>query len=159
MTQYKKVKKWVAPHIRTINGKRVKVKGHYTTVEISLKPLRLKPNLLTKKGKWESTFEPDTPQEIKVREMVKDPNVSFDKLYTYLRDNEIGNWDDVNSEEIIKQYCTEMMNKGIHISHIVAALEKHPSEHDLYSIWLGNSMNTPTPINNKKDLVRELELK
>ena len=38
MTQYKKVKKWVSPHMRTINGKRVKVKGHYTTVEVSISP-------------------------------------------------------------------------------------------------------------------------
>ena len=48
---------------------------------------------------------------------------------------------------------SEKMKEGIHISHIVAELEKTSSEHDLWAIRLGNSMETPSPINNKKDFL------
>lgn len=88
--------------------------------------------------------------------MLEDDNVGFDEFYEYLQDNEIGDWDCVNHEETIRQYCIEMMKKGIHISHILKAIEENQSDKELYGIWLGNSMETPSPINNKKDLVREL---
>jgi len=88
-----------------------------------------------------------------------DPNImSFDELYTHLRDKDLGNWDNVNSEETIEMYCSEMMKKGIHISHIIKALEENPSEQDLHRIWLGNSMETPTPINTKQELIEALEI-
>ncbi|MHA1169729.1 MAG: hypothetical protein ACTSRU_18015, partial [Candidatus Hodarchaeales archaeon] len=57
------------------------------------------------------------------------------------RDNDMGNWDNVNSEEIIKQYVSEKMQEGIPVSHILEALEKHTSKHEMYRIWLGNSKN------------------
>jgi hypothetical protein len=84
--------------------------------------------------------------------------MSFDEAYNYLQDGDFGNWDNINSEDIIKQYCTEMMNKGVHVSHILNAIETNPSEEELYSIWLGNSMETPTPINNVNDLIESLGL-
>lgn len=96
--------------------------------------------------------------EKKTIEMMNDDNVSFDDFYNYLRDEEAVNWDRINSEEIVKMYCTEMMNDGIHISHIIKVLEDNPSNKEVYGICLGNSMNTPTPINTKKDLFRELRL-
>ncbi len=34
MPIYKEVKKWVAPHMRTINGKKVRVRGYYINVKI-----------------------------------------------------------------------------------------------------------------------------
>lgn len=92
----------------------------------------------------------------KIKQMLKDDNVSFDQFYDVLRDVDKGFWDGVNDTEIIKQYLSEMINKGIHVSHIVEALETNPSEHDLYQIWLGNSMETPSPINNKNDLYNAL---
>ncbi len=52
-----------------------------------------------------------------------------------------------------------MSLKGIHVSHILEAMEENSSNEELYCIWLGNSMETPTPINNKKDLFEALELK
>jgi hypothetical protein len=82
--------------------------------------------------------------------------MSFEEAYNYLRDNDFGDWDSVNSEDIIKLYCSEMANKGIHISHILQAIEESPSNEELYSIWLGNSMETPTPINNVDDLLEAL---
>ena len=93
-----------------------------------------------------------------IQEKMNDEFVCFDDFYHYLQDKDEGNWDRVNSEEIIKQYCSEKMSEGIHISHIIKALEEHPSEHALYGIWLGNSMETPTPINNKDELVIALDL-
>ena len=80
----------------------------------------------------------------------------FNKAYDYLRDNDIGDWNNVNDEYIIKQYCNEMSLKGIHISHILKAIEDNPSSEELYCIWLGNSMETPTPINNIEDLLDAL---
>lgn len=85
--------------------------------------------------------------------------MSFDDAYNYLRNKEIGNWDNVNSEDIIKQYCINMISKGIHVSHILKAIEENPSKQELYAIWLGNSMETPTSINNVNDLLDTLELK
>ena len=84
--------------------------------------------------------------------------MSFDEAYNYLQEKDIGNWDNVNSEDIIKQYCNEKMREGIHISHIIQAIEKNPSKEELYCIWLGNSMETPTPINNVEDLIEALEI-
>lgn len=90
--------------------------------------------------------------------MVEDEEVNFDTLHSYLLDKDLGNWDNVYDEDIIKQYVNDMMLKGIHVSHILEALESHPSSEGLYSIWLGNSMETPTPINNKLELVEALGL-
>jgi hypothetical protein len=84
--------------------------------------------------------------------------MSFEEVYTYLRDEGLGNWDNVNSEEIVKQYCSEMMNKGIRISHILQAIEENSSKKELYNIWLGNSMETPIPINDVNDLLIALEV-
>ena len=92
------------------------------------------------------------------KEMMEAENVSFADFYNYLVDKDIGNWDNVNSEEIIKSYCTDMMAKGIHISHIIEAIEQNPSDEGFYEIWLGNSMETPTPINNKRQLYDALGL-
>jgi hypothetical protein len=88
--------------------------------------------------------------------MLNDPRVSFDAFYNFLRDKDLGFWDGVNSREIIEQYLAEMIPKGIHVSHIVRALET--SSADLFKIWLGNSMETPQPIRTKKDLFEALEL-
>ena len=97
-------------------------------------------------------------QKVEIYKMLKNDDVSFDTLYNFLQDNEIGNLDSVNCEDMIKQYCYEMIEKGVHVSHIVEALETHPSDTEMYSIWLGNSMETPTPINTKEDLVEALEV-
>jgi hypothetical protein len=84
--------------------------------------------------------------------------MTFIEAYNQLQDDDRGDWDSINSEEIIIQYCTEMMSKGIRVSHIVEALENHPSSKEVYHINLGNSMNTPPPINNVKDLIEALEV-
>ena len=94
----------------------------------------------------------------RIREMLNDEETSFDTFYDFLHQNGIGNWDRVNNEQIIKQYLNEMIEKGVHVSHIVKALEENPSDEEVYGIWLGNSMETPTPINSKKDLIEELEI-
>lgn len=94
----------------------------------------------------------------KVKEMLQDNNINFQKFYDYLQTEDFGNWDSINSEDIIKQYVSEMSLKGIHVSHILEAIEENSSNEGLYCIWLGNSMETPTPINNKKDLFEALEI-
>lgn len=94
---------------------------------------------------------------MKYENMINDDNISFDDFYTILRDDEIGNWDSINSEEIIKEYCCKQIKEGIHVSHILEALEKHPGA-ECYRIWLGNSMETPEPINTKQQLYDALEI-
>jgi len=94
----------------------------------------------------------------KIIELLNDDEVDFNTFYQDLEDEDTGNWDGVNSEETIIQYCTEKMKEGIHVSHIIKALETNPSEQNLYKIWLGNSMNTPEPINTKKQLLEALEI-
>ena len=95
---------------------------------------------------------------MKYKDMIKDDNISFDVFYTKLRDSDLGDWDRINNEDIIKQYCSEMSLKGIHISHILKAIEDNPSNQELYAIWLGNSMETPEPINTKQQLYDALEV-
>lgn len=93
---------------------------------------------------------------VQVKKMLNDPNVSFKDFYDFLRDKEWGYWDGVNQEYIINQYVSEMRSQGIRVAHIITAMEKHPSKEELYRIWLGNSMETPTPINTKRDLFNAL---
>ena len=90
--------------------------------------------------------------------MSKDESINFDEFYTFCHDNSIGDnmWNDINSEETILRYVNEMAEKGIKVSHILKAIEDNPSENDIYNIWLGNSMNTPEPINTKEELIEVL---
>ena len=93
-----------------------------------------------------------------IKQAIKDDNISFDKFYDTLSYNEIGYWDEVNHTEIIKDYIKDMIDKDINVSHILTAIENEYSEQDLWKIWLGNSMETPEPINTKEDLVEALNL-
>lgn len=88
--------------------------------------------------------------------MAKDDSISFNEFHNLIRDLDEGDWDNVNSEDIIKQYISEKSKDGIQVSHILKAIEEEPSREELYEIWLGNSMETPTPINTKQDLLTAL---
>jgi len=96
-------------------------------------------------------------QQTKINQLMQDCH-TFNELYDYLHNEELGDWDRINSEDTIKQYISDMALKGIHVSHILKAIEENPSKEELYAIWLGNSMETPTPINTKKQLLEELEI-
>ena len=93
-----------------------------------------------------------------IKDMLNDNSVSFGKFYDYLSTEGEGDWDSVNSQEIVERYIEEMEGKGIDVEHIRDAIEENPSKQELYNIWLGNSMNTPIPINTKKDLLEALDL-
>tara|TARA_B110001469_G_C9550109_1_gene272967 strand:+ start:215 stop:523 length:309 start_codon:yes stop_codon:yes gene_type:complete len=90
--------------------------------------------------------------------MSKDDSINFDEFYTFCSDNSIGDnmWDEINSEEIILQYIREMAEKGVIVSHILKAIESNHSMTEIYNIDLGNSMNTPQPIETKKELLEIL---
>lgn len=90
--------------------------------------------------------------------MLEDDSVSFNDFYTYLRDDDSGDWDSINNEEIIKEYVYDLSKQGISVSHILLALESTPSKEELYHIWLGNSLETPSPIDTKLDLYNALGL-
>lgn len=94
----------------------------------------------------------------RIKSMLEDEEVSFNKFYNFLHNEDTGNWDVVNNEETIRKYVSGKINERIYVSHILQALEEHPSKEEEYCIWLGNSMETPTPINNKKDLIEALEI-
>jgi len=96
--------------------------------------------------------------ETEIREAVDNDKISFSDLYNELQIKDLGNWDDVNSKEVILNYCRDKMFDDVHVSHILSVLESNPSCEDLYQIWLGNSCETPSPIMNKLDLVKALEL-
>ena len=99
------------------------------------------------------------PTTVDFEAMIKDNNISFDDFYNVLRDLDEGDWDSINSEATIKQYVSEKMREGITVSHILQAIESNPSKEELYYIWLGNSMETPLPINTKQDLYDFLDIK
>lgn len=96
------------------------------------------------------------PTTVDFKSMTKDDSVSFNEFYNILRDLDEGDWDNVNSEEVILQYAIEKAKEGIKVSHILRVIEEEPSKEELYKIWLGNSLETPTPINTKQDLLEAL---
>lgn len=95
-------------------------------------------------------------KEDKEKQMLNDNNVSFDEYYNFTSQNDMGYIDGINDREIIQQYISEMMEKGIIVSHMLKALED--SDADLFEIWLGNSMLTPEPIETKQKLHDALQL-
>jgi hypothetical protein len=95
---------------------------------------------------------------MKIREALENGNVSYRDFYSALQDADIGAWDDINSTDIIHDYLNDMIQQGVRVSHIVEALENNDSEYDDWCIWLGNSMETPNPINSKQDLIDALQL-
>ena len=106
--------------------------------------------------KGEQKMVTTNERTITIREAIEDNSVSLIDFYNALHDIEIGNWDGINSRDIIEQYLCEMIPQGIVVSHIVEALEK--SWADIFAIWLGDSAETPEPIETKEDLVEALEI-
>jgi hypothetical protein len=97
-------------------------------------------------------------RKITIKKALVDENISYRNFYSALRDVEVGNWDNVNSTDIMYDYINEMMRKGIFVSHILKAIEENDNYFDDWAIWLGNSMEVPEPINGKEDLLEALEL-
>lgn len=93
-----------------------------------------------------------------IKQAMEDDNISFGDFYYNLYNEGIGYWDEVNDTEIIKDYIIDMIRDDIWVSHILTAIENEYSEHDLWRIWLGNSMEIPEAINTKEDLVEALNL-
>ena len=93
-----------------------------------------------------------------IKKALNNDNVEYREFYNALLQESIGDWDSINSTDVIQEYLCEKIKEGIHVSHIVEALEKEYSKYEDWSIWLGNSMETPTPINSKQDLIEALGL-
>ncbi len=80
----------------------------------------------------------------------------FEDAYEYCIDQTNLNWDNVNTLETLNEYIKEKADEGIKVSHILRAVEENRSEYEIYDIWLGDSMNTPAPIDSVKDLLDAL---
>jgi len=93
----------------------------------------------------------------KTMEMLNDNNISFDEFYNFLSQNELGYWDEVNSRDIIEMYINEKINEGIIVSHMLEALEENLNC-NVFSVWLGNSMETPYAIETKNELLEALDI-
>lgn len=91
-------------------------------------------------------------------DMINNDEVTFEQFYTCCMDNDLGDWDNVNSTNIIYDYINEQMRDGTVVSHILRELETESSSKELWKIWLGNNMETPKPINSKEDLANALGL-
>lgn len=86
-----------------------------------------------------------------------DDSISFDKFYEMLYEADYGYWDGINSREIIEQYIKEMIDKGISVGHMLVALDNSDiNDVNHFCIWLGNSLNTPIPIETKEELYNAL---
>lgn len=94
--------------------------------------------------------------KLTIAEAIDEKRISFKEFYEVLIDN-ISGTDDINSTEIIEQYLEEKEAEDIEVSHIREALERGCST-DIWRIWLGNSMETPEPIETKQDLADILYL-
>ncbi len=80
---------------------------------------------------------------------------TFEEFCQYVRN--MGDWGNVNDRETIRGYVKEKIEEDVCVAHILEAIESNP--HDkLFCIWLGSSMETPTPIRTKTDLIEALGL-
>lgn len=95
---------------------------------------------------------------MKIKEALLNNNISWGDFFNALCNIDMGDWDSINSTDTIQAYIREQMANGIHVSHILEAIETEHCEHDQWYIWLGNSMETPSPINTKDELVEALGL-
>ena len=93
-----------------------------------------------------------------IEQAVKSDKVSYSSLYDFLNEKGMGFFDAVNHTDTIYDYINDMMRNGIVVSHILKALETQYSKTDDWNMWLGNSMNTPTAINTKEELIEALSL-
>lgn len=94
--------------------------------------------------------------KLTIAEAISDNRVSFNEFYSVLQDAGLTDEDVLNSTEIIEQYIKEKVAEDIDVFHIMEAL-REGSDTDLWRIWLGNSMETPEPIETKKDLMEVVE--
>ena len=95
---------------------------------------------------------------MKIKYAISDNKISWANFFNTLSNLEIGCWDNVNPTYIIEEYIEKMHMIGVNVGHIEEALATQSPEHEHWMIWLGNSMETPFPINTKQDLVDALEL-
>lgn len=94
---------------------------------------------------------------MKIKNALKNENITFDDLYYALENEGIGCWDNINYTDVIKEYIIEQIKEDISVSHMLAAIEEGSST-DVWEIWLGSSMETPYPVESKESLVEALEL-
>lgn len=85
-----------------------------------------------------------------------DESVSFQEFYNLLYNEDMGDWDNINSREIIKQYVKEQIDEDVCVSHMLAVLERSDAEY--FEITLDCSSNTPVQISDKSELVFALGL-
>lgn len=90
----------------------------------------------------------------RLNELVKDASIDLEEMYSIVIDEDIGFLDGINNREIIEMYIDEKMQEGIRVSHMLQILES--SNADLFEVWLGNSMETPEPIETKERLKEAL---
>lgn len=95
--------------------------------------------------------------KLTIAEAIDEKRISFKEFYEVLKDIGLAEVDDINDTEIIEQYLEEKEAEDIEVSHIREALERGCST-DIWRIWLGNSMETPEPIETKQDLADILYL-
>lgn len=80
---------------------------------------------------------------------------TFDEFCQYI--NNMGDWNNVNDRETIRNYVKEKIEEDVCVAHILEAIENNPYD-NLFCICLCNSMETPAPIRTKADLVEALGL-
>lgn len=93
-----------------------------------------------------------------VKEAIKNDNVTYRDFFTFLFENDIGCWNDVNSTDVIHDYINSMMREGYLVSHILAAMERQRYASDDWHMALDNSMNMPEVIQSKEALANALSL-
>lgn len=93
-----------------------------------------------------------------IKDLLEDEEVSYKDFRYHLMDKDLGNWDEINSTDTIQDYIIDQIKEGVHVSHILSEIETETSITGDWQIWLGNSQETPTPINSKEELVEALDL-
>ena len=85
-----------------------------------------------------------------------DESVSFQEFYNLLYSEGIGDWNNVNDRETIKQYIKEQIDEDVCISHMLEVLEKSDAEY--FEVTLDCSSNIPVRISDKYKLLFALGL-
>jgi len=86
-----------------------------------------------------------------VADAIKNKNVLMCDFVSAV--SEIGDWQGVNSEEVIIDYVKHMIDEFVPVSHILKAIESNTSTYNAYyKMDLGYSLNVPELITDKEEL-------
>lgn len=98
-------------------------------------------------------------KEVQIKILLESDKVDYDYFFKLLKENKIGNWNDIITTEDIKSHIISKIIQRINVSALLSVVEQknHETKHWIYNIE--NPKSAPIPINSKRALTNALGLK